>query len=875
MKFNRHSRYGYPEGVESHMKWFYLFLFMVVLILSNSCALNDRTGVPSTTGNQDNAENEPQIRFKEGVDAFTKGDLQGAYTLFNEALGGFRQKTDLTGQCTSSIRLAHISLSMGQTDKATTYLEEAERAALSLDNHQFLGRIYALRGNLEHVSGKPEAARQSLEKAVSIAEKHGYGALLVSLHNDLGNLFGTLQLYSRALDAYRTSAALGKKNSDSLRAAIALINAARVCIAEGDRHMGIKGAQSRAARIGNNIAIDNTIRTAPIDIGQDAAHAPTRATILIKDTTKADRYSIDPSKAMTLFADASALLEEARVSLHDAASSHHKTTAQINIGLAHMDLAERLPEQVAIHRAHAARELSYAVESARQYQNSRLLSYAIGHMGRLHRTDGRLDQAADLTGEAVYRARQANAPESLYRWQWQYARILTAQDCMADAIATYQQAIATLESIRSEFTNCYGQPRADLRKAESELYLMYVDVLLRHAPTLGPAERQNILKTARQAVERRKVFELRQYFNDDCLGASTMGHTNVDEILENAVVLYPILLPDRMEIIASFPLESSRGNPLEKEHQPRAFSNHYVTRVASAAVIKAAEAFRNTLQMKDSERYLPYARQLYDWLIRPLEQDLARAKADTLVLVPDSALRNIPMGALYDGSSFLIQSYAVAVTPGLVLTNPTALNPEKINILAVGMTSATRGFDALPGVADELEAISSLYKTTVLVDEQFSLTNLEQALQNDNYNVVHIASHGKFSEHIEDSFILAANERLTFNDLSKFVGLYRFREQPLELLTLSACETAAGNEQAALGLAGIAIKIGARSALASLWAVDDQAAAQLVSEFYRRLRQPGSSRAKALRQAKQKLLRDPIYRHPGYWSPFIMINNWL
>jgi CHAT domain-containing protein len=233
------------------------------------------------------------------------------------------------------------------------------------------------------------------------------------------------------------------------------------------------------------------------------------------------------------------------------------------------------------------------------------------------------------------------------------------------------------------------------------------------------------------------------------------------------------------------------------------------------------------------------------------------------------------MGALNNGSSFLIQSYAVAVTPGLALTNPTPLHPEKMNVLAVGISSEFKELPELPGVADELSTISSMYNAEVLMDKEFSLDNFEQALQDDIYNVVHIASHGKFSDRIEESFILTVDTPMTMSDLSNFVGLYRFRDQPLELLTLSACETAAGNDQAALGMAGIAVKIGARSALATLWAVDDQAAAQLVSQFYRQLQKPGVSRATALKEAKQKLLRDSDYSHPGYWSPFILINNWL
>jgi len=111
--------------------------------------------------------------------------------------------------------------------------------------------------------------------------------------------------------------------------------------------------------------------------------------------------------------------------------------------------------------------------------------------------------------------------------------------------------------------------------------------------------------------------------------------------------------------------------------------------------------------------------------------------------------------------------------------------------------------------------------------------------------------------------------------LGRTVGRLRFRDDALELLTLSACQTAAGDDRAALGLAGVAIKAGARSALATLCFIEDQAASELTTEFYRQLQNPAISRAKALQGAQVKLLSDWRYGHPGYWTPFLLLNNWL
>jgi CHAT domain-containing protein len=163
----------------------------------------------------------------------------------------------------------------------------------------------------------------------------------------------------------------------------------------------------------------------------------------------------------------------------------------------------------------------------------------------------------------------------------------------------------------------------------------------------------------------------------------------------------------------------------------------------------------------------------------------------------------------------------------------------------------------------------------VLEDEDFRLARVEQALRSVPYSVVHIASHGEFSSDPQKTFILTYDGRLTLDRLEGVVKYSEFRDQPLELLTLSACRTAAGDDRAALGLAGVAIKAGARSAVASLWFINDEAASRLITLFYERLKAPGASKAQALQQAQLELIKDRRFRHPGYWSPFLVIGNWL
>ncbi|MGB0911544.1 MAG: CHAT domain-containing protein, partial [Nitrospirales bacterium] len=297
--------------------------------------------------------------------------------------------------------------------------------------------------------------------------------------------------------------------------------------------------------------------------------------------------------------------------------------------------------------------------------------------------------------------------------------------------------------------------------------------------------------------------------------------------------------------------------------------------IGEDAVVGEVRRLREQLQAPLESGYLPQAQQLYDWLIRPLEVDLKEGGIDTLVFVPDGALRTIPMAVLHDGYKHLVQNFALATTPGLTLTDPSPINREKINLLSLGLTDSVQGFPALPYVQRELDMIQDIYGGKQLLNQDFKVVNMEEELEDNDFSIVHIASHGLVESNVEDTFVLAYDEKITMDRLADLVGLFKFRKTPLELLTLSACETAAGDDKAALGLAGVAVKAGARSALATLWFIDDQVASDLVGEFYRQLQDPSLSKAQALQRAQVKVLETAEYKHPNYWSPFLLINNWL
>ncbi len=540
--------------------------------------------------------------------------------------------------------------------------------------------------------------------------------------------------------------------------------------------------------------------------------------------------------------------------------SHDKAYALIAVGLAYDALRPLLPSARDLLLRRAFTLFADAASVADKINDPRAASYAWGHLGHLYETERRYQEALDLTRQAAFAAQQAHVPEALYRWQWQTGRLLKAQGQLDEAIDAYRHAAATLQPLRQEMTIGYGRPQSAFRETVGPLFFELADLLLqRAARTQERQEFEPYLIEAREAVESLKAAELQDYFKDDCVEAMRSHVKSLDLVSQTAVVVYPILLPDRTELLVSFPSGLKRFTVL----------------VGAADLTQAVRAFRQKLEKRSTHEYLPHAQQLYNWLIRPLEPDLAGAAVTTLVFVPDGPLRTIPMAALHDGKEFLISKYAVATTPGLNLTDPRPIKREHIKLLSGGLTEAVQGFPSLPNVAGELKAIQGLYGGDSLLNKDFKVVTLEKALKEGQFSIVHIASHGNFDSDVANTFILTFDDKLTMDRLDQYVGLFKFRDAPLELLTLSACETAAGDDRAALGLAGVAIKAGARSALATLWFINDQAASELVTEFYRQLQDPAVSKAVALQRAQIKLLNDPTYQHPAYWAPFLLLNNWL
>lgn len=330
---------------------------------------------------------------------------------------------------------------------------------------------------------------------------------------------------------------------------------------------------------------------------------------------------------------------------------------------------------------------------------------------------------------------------------------------------------------------------------------------------------------------------------------------------------------DELELV----LVTSKGKPIRR----------FVHGATKTTVLKAAKDFSDQLKPgnkvnEPKNKYKEPAKQLYKWLIAPLEGDLKNKNISNLVFVmDDDRLRSLPLAALYDGENgeFLVEKYSVGLMPSMSLTDTRYVDIRKLQIIAMGLSNIPDSPSSdLPGVSDEIKQIKELWDNKfarTLENEAFNLANLTSLRRNGKqpFGIVHLASHATFTFNSKDSnksYIELWNKyRLNFDDFRKL----NWNKPPVELLVLSACETAIGSESAELGFAGLAHQLGVKSVLGSLWTVDDEKTLELMKRFYTQLKQPKMLKAEALRQAQLSMLKDQDLSHPHYWSGFTIVGN--
>ncbi|MEM1366980.1 MAG: CHAT domain-containing protein [Cyanobacteria bacterium P01_H01_bin.15] len=507
-------------------------------------------------------------------------------------------------------------------------------------------------------------------------------------------------------------------------------------------------------------------------------------------------------------------------------------------------------------------------QQAEEIGDQQGLAYSLGFQGKIQAKQGNYTSAIALTLQALNIAEALDAPEIAYLWLAQLGRLYDRQGNRELALNAYAEAFQTMQVLRGELAAAESEIQYAYRQQVEPIYRDYIELLLRPE---NLTDEQATLAKARTVLEALQLAELDNFFRDACTQAIA---TQIDEIDPAAVIVYPIMLPDRLEIILKMP---GAGGQLRRYRQREA--------TTSAITQAALQVYRS---LRGSSRISPIGpamQSLHRWLIETWETDLSltdNAEPPTLVFVLDGILRNLPMAGLFNGETqeYLIERYAVAIAPGLQLVKPEPLQRDSINLLAAGADNAESfllaGLGPLENVSRELSGLQELgLQTMVLVDQDFQEQILGEQIQAQQFNVVHLATHGNFSSNPEETYVLDWDGRLGPQAISEILQPDNLSgSSPVELLVLSACETAEGDDRASLGLAGMAVRAGARSTIGTLWQVDDASTADFMVLFYKEL-QESSTKAEALRRAQLKFIQQGDYQNPFFWAPFILVGNWL
>lgn len=531
-------------------------------------------------------------------------------------------------------------------------------------------------------------------------------------------------------------------------------------------------------------------------------------------------------------------------------------------------------------------------------------SIANGYLGNLYEKAGKTADALALTDVAISYAQQGDFGNLMVQWEWQRGRIFSDQSDSKRSLAALRRAVLHVEASRQDIPVEYSGGRSSFRETLGPLYSDLARSLLDVAAMSSGEQQQSLYREARQSVELIKRTELEDYFNNRC-ALNGVDEVVLDNIGQHTASLYPIIFEDRLDILLSI--------------------NGAISHFSSQVNRSTLSAYSNALasNLREQSDFKLQAQKLYEWIVAPVKPSLDRANIDTIVFLPDGVLRLVPLGMLNSGNNYLIEDFAVVTSPGLSVFDPQPTDHSNFSALLAGLSKPgnvvkdlpnevlggllpkSTSFDdlrsralanssnkvavsmsdnavsalqdqlAIPGVEREMNRLSAVLPAKTLLNETFTKSNLVNTLMGSPYKVVHVASHGVFGNSAENSFIMAHDQVISMNELESILYSEKFKDDPIELITLSACQTAEGDDRAPLGISGVALKAKVRSAMGSLWSISDDATVKFMEQFYGNLMSGKMTKSEALRNAQISFIKDGEFSHPYFWSPFILIGNWL
>jgi CHAT domain-containing protein len=833
----------------------------------------------------------------EDSSALSAGGLPGGITYFQQALILARLIADQSAEAHVFQGLGQLYVQLGRQGQALENYETALALGRSLNDPHLIASLLMSLGQVYGDVGNMTAALASLQEAQTYFEQGNDRLGVANSWLELGHTFLARRQLPEAQDHYETALAQYRELGQRLGEAQSLQALGTVAQRRDDLETAL-GYQQSALTLYDAEADQAGIQAVLTSIG--------------------GIYHLQQQ-----YREAIAVYEQAlAISLQRNQLADEATLWQ-NLGLSHTRLGEG---EAAVEAFHQAATL-YEVLEYRGLQGE-----SLSNMAQLLAQQGQTELAIALYKDAIAvletvrqdlrvlpLALQQTFPQTFAGTYRALADLLLSQDRVFEA----QQVLELLrvQEIDDYLHDVAGPAEplgASVLPSEAGLVDLYNQTVsqgrelaqLRQIPrrdrTDAQQQRISTLVTAQQSqrasfnefIASADVQALVQSLNTTSQGQNldlrdlSALQDNLRQ-LDQAVLLYPLILEDRLELV----LVTADAPPV-----------HYTVPVTARELEQTIARLGVALTSPTGDVETP-ARQLYDWLIRPLESALDQADAETVLYAPDGQLRYVPLAALHDGGQWLVERYRITNLTAVSLTDFDAPPATDHSLLAAAFSEGqyqvavgTRQFSlaGLPFAGVEVDSLAAVFPdSTVLLNQAFDpATTIPQL---DDYSLVHLATHAEFLPgDPEASFILFGNgERVTLRD----IATWSLRN--VALVVLSACQTGVGgtlgNGEEILGFGYQLQRAGAHSAIASLWSVDDGGTQALMTVFYQALSQ-GTAKAEALRQAQLALINDdqailsqtqrsigvvPLegtgrnaqipssFSHPYYWAPFILIGNGL
>lgn len=800
-----------------------------------------------------------------GKALFDAGQFLQAVEVLRAAVGQYQQRGNRVGEAIALSNLALVYEQLGQWPEANQAIEqslELLQGQSTPETGQLFAQVLNTEGQLKLAQGQAQLALKAWQRSEEIFTQIGDTEAVTRSRVNQAQALQSMGQYRRSIKTLREVTTGLAEQPDSLMEVVALRSLGEALRVAGELS-DAREALEKSVEIAERLDLLKDKAAAQLSLGNvsraegenDPKQLQAALRIYQQLATESGESQVQALLnqfsllvQMKQFAQAEALWPQVSVSLRQLSLSRSSIFAYLNVVHSLSQLQTTSMDTVSVR----TQLLKQALSQAKTLGDARAESYVLGGLGALYEETGQWAGAERLTQQALRKA--INDPEIAFRWQWQLGRLQKVQGNRDKAISAYSGAVQTLKLLRKDLIAVNPEVQFSFRDNVEPIHRQLVDLLLEVEE--GQPSGKN-LEAARLTIESLQLAELDNFFREACLDANPVV---IDEIDPRAAVVYPIILPKRVAVIVSLP-----GKKLRL----------YSTEVSSSKVERTVDRLRLSLGQPNSTRYLALSQQVYNWLLRPAETDFIDSKTETLVFVLDGVLKNVPMSALHDGESYLVEKYATALTPGLQLIDPNPLSLNQVKVLTAGLSEPRQGYSGLPFVEDELNQIDTLVSSQSLRNQAFTRLSLQKEVNTSPYSVVHLATHGQFSSKLSGTFLLTWEDKIDANQLRDVLETSELRsEGAIELLVLSACETAAGDRRAALGLAGVAARAGARSTLATLWQVSDQAASILMKDFYELLTRDNLVKAKALQMAQIKMLNKEKRKHPNYWSSYILLGNW-